>query len=309
MSLLTKVKKGFCQPNLLMRKLWQASSRLIHDDKLYLSVSYRLSHGKAMNWEAPSTFNEKITWLKLWSKGRGFERYVDKYEVRKYVTEQIGEEYLIPLLGVWDKFEDIDFSTLPENYVLKTTHDSGGVVIVKGKMPNGAGKFLSGRMRYNYFYRGREYPYRNVVPRIVAEQYMVDESGWDLKDYKFFCFNGVPRILFLAAERFKTKGGKAKFDYFDMNLERLPFSSRGHDKAYEYGARHEPIPGFENMVKLAGKLSQGFPFIRIDFYDVNGRVYFGEMTFFHDDGLVPFEPAEWDLKLGEMIELPSDQRL
>lgn len=301
----SKIKKGLRNPNLAIRKLWQASTRLIKDDKLYLSVIHRLSHGEKMDWEHPRTFNEKTQWLKLWSKGKGFEKYVDKYEIRKYVAQTIGEEYLIPLLGVWDSYDDIEFDRLPKEYVLKTTHDSGGVVIVKGKVPDHARKFLSKRLRKNYFYGDREYPYKNVKPRIIAEKLMVDESGWDLKDYKFFCFNGEPKILFLASERFKAKGEKAKFDYFDMNLRRLPFSSLGHHSAYQAGEQHDPIPGFEEMVNLARKLSQGFPFIRVDFYDVNGKIYFGELTFFHDAGIVPFTPKEWDLKLGDMIELPK----
>lgn len=300
----SKIKKGLTHPNLAIRKIWQACSGLITNDKLYLSVIHRLSHGTKMDWEKPRTFNEKTQWLKLWSKDKGFEKYVDKYEIRKYVADTIGEEYLIPLLGVWDSYDDIDFSKLPKEYVLKTTHDSGGVVLVKGKVPENAREFLTKRLHKNYFYGDREYPYKNVKPRIIAEKLMVDESGWDLKDYKFFCFNGEPKILFLASERFKAKGGKAKFDYFDMDLRRMPFSSQGHTSAYQPGEQHAPIPGFEKMVELARKLSQGFPFIRVDFYDVNGQIYFGELTFFHDAGIVPFSPKEWDLKLGDMIKLP-----
>lgn len=299
-----KIKKGLKRPNIVLLKLWQRSSRLITNDRLYLSVAYFMSHLRRIRWKQPVTFNEKTMWLKLWSKGRGFELYVDKYEVRSYVAGKIGEKYLIPILGVWDSLDEIDFSLLPENYVLKTTHDSGGVAIVHGSLTPESRHLLKKHLRFNYFYRGREYPYKNTRPRIIAEQLMVDESGWDLKDYKIFCFNGEPKILFTASERFRTKGGKAKFDYFDMDLVRLPFSSAGHEAAYHTGEKHPPIAGFEEMKSLARKLSEGFPFIRIDFYDINGRVYFGEMTFFHDDGMVPILPYEWDVRLGEMISLP-----
>lgn len=304
MALSDKIKKGLRHPNIALLKVWQAASQLIPNDKLYLSVSFFLSHLHPICWNAPHTFNEKMMWLKLWSKNRGFERYVDKYLVREYVSSIIGERYLIPMLGVWDRIEDIDFSTLPKDYVLKTTHDSGGVAIVRGgNLTDESRRLLEKHLRFNYFYRGREYPYKNATPRIIAEQLMVDESGWDLKDYKFFCFNGEPKILFIAAERFKTKGGKAKFDYFNMELIRLPFSSSGHESAFRPGEKHPPIPGLDEMKQLARKLSKGFPFIRIDFYNINGRVYFGEMTFFHDDGIVPLTPREWDRRLGDMINL------
>lgn len=304
---LSKIKKGIKNPNIVIRKVWMKCTRFIPNDKIYLSVVHFLSHGKKMNWNDPRTFNEKTQWLKLWSKGKGFEKYVDKYEIREYVRQKLGEEYLIPLLGVWNTYDEIDFDSLPDDFVLKTTHDSGGIVIVKGKnIPDSARSFLNKRLRKNYFYGEREYPYKGVTPRIIAEKLMVDESGWDLKDYKFFCFNGEPRILFLASERFKSKGSKAKFDYFDMDLCCMPFISKGHQSSYTPGEKHAPIPGFEEMKALAKKLSQGFPFVRVDFYNINGKVYFGEMTFFHDAGVVPFIPNEWDLKLGEMIDLPQE---
>lgn len=300
-----KLHKAFKSPNLVLRKLIRLNSKLITNDRLYLSAIYRLSLGKRIHWDAPSTFNEKMQWLKLWSKDKGFERYVDKYEVRKYIAEKIGDEYLIPAYGVWERFEDIEFDSLPADYVLKTTHDSGGIVIVRNNtIPPTAKKFLNNRLKNNYFYREREYPYRNVKPRIIAEKYMTDESGTELKDYKFFCFNGKPEVLFIASNRFNAKGEKARFDYFNMDLKKLPFTSLGHLNAFTDGSQHSPIANFEKMKELAAILSEGFPFIRIDFYNINGKIYFGEMTFFQDAGIVPFSPEEWDLKLGNMIKLP-----
>lgn len=302
MKVVKRIEKLIEHPDAALRKVWRLLSPFIKDDRLYLSVMYYLAHGHKMNWVTPKTFNEKLNWLKLWSKGKGFERYVDKYAVREYVSHIIGEKYLIPCLGVWDSLKKIDFDNLPPKYVLKTTHDSGGVVIVERRPTEEQIQKLNNHLSKNYFWGGREYPYLNVPPRIVAEEYMVDESGWDLKDYKFFCFNGEPKILFLASERFKTKDGKAKFDYFDMNLKHLDVKSKGH--LQNLNNLHPNIPNFSLMQDLARKLSEGFPFIRIDFYNINGHVYFGEMTFFHDDAVVPLKPKEWNLKFGQMIELP-----
>ena len=299
----SKIKKLFCHPDAALRKAWRMMSPLVSSDRLYLSVMYFLAHRQRMNWENPRTFNEKLNWLKLWSKNRGFEKYVDKYGVREYVASTIGIQYLIPILGVWDRMEEIDFSTLPDRYVLKTTHDSGGVVIVDGRPTDRQLRKLREHLSKNYFWIGREYPYQKVKPRIIAEQFMVDESGWDLKDYKFFCFDGEPKILFLASERFKEKDGKAKFDYFDMELHHLPVKSKGHEQNMEN--THPEVPNFKLMTDLARKLSKGFPFIRIDFYNINGKVYFGEMTFFHDDATVPLQPREWNIKFGDMIQLPK----
>lgn len=276
---------------------------LIKSDTAYLSGLYFLSHGKKMDWSNPVTFNEKLNYLKLWSKDRGFEQFVDKYSVRDYVAKTIGSRYLIPLLGVWDSIEDIDFSSLPEEYVLKTTHDSGGVAIIKGKPDPAKLRNLSNRLRRSYFPPGREYPYLKVKPRLIAEQLLRDPSGDDIKDYKFFCFNGEPRVLFVASDRFNSRGEEPRFDYFDMELHHLPVSSKGH--ANNPQILSDGVEGFEEMKQLAAKLSTGFPFIRIDFYNIAGQIYFGEMTFFHDDATVPLRPAEWNETFGRMIELPE----
>lgn len=301
--MLNKVKKLFTQPDAALRKIWRFFSPFVKDDKTYLSVMYFLAHGEKMNWENPTKFNEKLNWLKLWSKDKDFDKYVDKYAVREYVKQKIGEEYLIPCLGVWEKIEDIDYKSLPEKYVLKTTHDSGGIAIVNGVPTSEQLQKLKKHLTKNYFWGGREYPYLNVHPRIIAEKFMVDESGCDLKDYKFFCFNGEPQIMYLASERFKSKGQKAKYDFFDMDLKHLPVRSKGHKQ--NPSCAYPVIHNFHKMVELAKILSEGFPFIRIDFYNINGKVYFGEMTFFHGDAVEPLEPKEWNLKFGEMINLPN----
>lgn len=272
-------------------------------DKKYLEMRYKLRFGKKLDLENPLTYNEKLQWLKLYDRNPEYTKMVDKYEVKKYVADKIGEEYIIPTLGVWDKFEDIDFDKLPDQFVLKCTHDSGGIVICKDKSnlnKEKAKKKIEKGLKRNYYWSSREWPYKDVKPRIIAEKYMVDESGYELKDYKFFCFDGKVKVLFIATDR-AVEGEETKFDFFDENFVHLPIKN-GHENADKELACPE---GFEKMKELAEKLSQGIPQLRVDFYNINGQIYFGETTFFHWSGMVPFEPEEWDYKFGEYIKLPN----
>jgi len=228
---------------------------------------------------------------------------VDKYEVKQLVAEKIGAEHVIPTLGVWDKFEDIDFDALPDQFVLKCTHDSGGLSICRGKNTfdvQAARKIINAALKRNFFYACREWPYKNVKPRILAEKYMEDAQTGELRDYKFFCFNGKVRLLFVATERQK-EGEEVKFDFFDVEFNHLDIR-QGHPNAQVPPQKPQK---FDEMCQLAELLSQDIPHVRVDFYEVNGEVYFGELTFFHFGATVPFEPEEWDEKLGEMITLPK----
>ena len=306
MSIIKSLRKLFLQPDAALRKILRSCSPWIKRDKLYLSTMYFLSHGSILNWKNPKTFNEKQNWLKLWSKDKGFEKYVDKYDVRQYVKETIGEEYLIPSLGIWNTVDDINFNNMPSQYVLKTTHDSGGVVIVNNQKPTEEQiSFLKTHLKTNYFLREREYPYKDVHGRIIAEKFLQDSHGGEVRDYKFFCFNGKPRLLFIASDRFKSADEKPKFDYFDMELNHLNMRSKGHKN--NETLKHITIPNFEEMKELAARLSHGFPFVRIDFYNVNGKIYFGEITFFHDAGIVPMIPDNWNKLLGDWILLPNNE--
>ena len=272
-------------------------------DKQYLQLVYWANMHKKLNLEKPQSFNEKLQWLKLYDRKPEYTCMVDKYEAKKYVAERIGEEYIIPTLGVWNSFDDIDFTTLPNQFVLKTTHDSGSVVICNDNNSfnyENAKKSLTNSLRRDYYLEHREWPYKNVKRRIIAEKFMVDESGYELKDYKFFCFDGVPKTMFIASDRL-VPGEETKFDCFDMEFNHLPFSN-GHPNAIHEIKRPE---SFEKMKELAGKLSEGIPHLRVDFYDINGRIYFGELTFSHWSGMVPFEPDEWDYRFGEWIKLPD----
>lgn len=272
-------------------------------DKLYLKMLFRHRMGYKLNLDNPNTYNEKLQWLKLYNRKPEYTQMVDKYEAKKYVAGIIGEEYIIPTLGVWDSVDDIDFAALPNQFVLKCTHDSGGIVICRDKSSldiNSAKQTLRKGLKKNFYSRNREWPYKNVKPRIIAEQYMVDESGYELKDYKFFCFDGEPKAMFIATDR-GVKGVETKFDFYDMDFKLLPFTN-GHPNS---GKELKRPLGFEDMQRIASILSENIPHVRIDLYDINGKIYFGEMTFFHWSGLTHFHPMEWDYKFGEWIKLPK----
>ena len=251
----------------------------------------------------PQTFNEKLQWLKIYDRKPIYTTMVDKYEVKNYVADKIGDEYIIPTLGVWDSFDEIDFDSLPDQFVLKCTHDSGGLVICKDKSKlnkEKAKKKIELSLNRNYYYHGREWAYKDVKPRVIAEKYMEDKNSKDLKDYKFFCFDGKVKAMFIATDRF-TQGVETKFDFYDTNFEHLPFTN-GHPNAE---CVIEKPKHFEKMKELAEILSKGIPQIRVDFYEIDDEVYFGELTFFHWSGMVPFVPEKWDYVFGEWIELPT----
>mgnify|MGYP000896560242 CR=1 FL=1 len=282
---------------------WLAAHDLLKwmSDKMYIKLIYRFSMGEKLNLENPQTFNEKLQWLKLYDRNPLYTDLVDKYRVREFVKDRTGGgQHLIPLLGVWDKVEDIDFEKLPSQFVLKCNHDSGGWIICKDKKKLDISKartFLKKRLARNFFWNAREWPYKNVRKKIIAEQYMVDESGTELKDYKFFCFNGKCKAIFIATDR----GVDTRFDFFDESFNHLPFTN-GHPNADKQIQRPATL---SEMICIAELLSAGIPQVRVDLYDVFGHIYFGEMTFFHWGGKKPFKPKEWDWKFGQWIELPS----
>lgn len=272
-------------------------------DRIYLRILFKRLMGRRLNLQNPQTFSEKLQWLKLYDRRPEYTTMVDKYAVKKYVADQIGEQYIIPTLGVWESFDEIDFAKLPNQFVLKCTHDSGGLVICRDKSKFdiiSAKKKINLSLKRNYFYNGREWPYKNVKPRIIAEKYMEDSQTAELRDYKFFCFDGEVKALFIASER-QCQNDETKFDFFDADFNHLPFTN-GHPNA-------EIIPSkplcFDEMKKLAGLLSVGIPHLRVDFYEVDGNVYFGELTFYHWSGMMPFSPKEWDYTFGNWISLPK----
>lgn len=293
-----KILKYVKSPSSLIVDL--SSKQLIKiSDKKYLKLIYKLKINKKLNLKNPKTFNEKLQWLKLYDRKDIYTTMVDKHEVKKYVRDIIGEDYIIPTIGIYDKFDEIPFDELPNQFVIKCTHDSGGLVICKDKNKlniKECEEKINKSLKRNYFYYGREWPYKNVKPRIIIEKYMVDESNVELKDYKFFCFNGVPKFLFVA----KDRPHNTKFNFYDIDFNKLPFSQHYPN----FNELIEKPLGFDKMVQFAKKLSKDIPHVRVDFYDINGHVYFGELTFYHFSGFEKFEPEEWDKKIGDMLKLP-----
>lgn len=270
-------------------------------DMEYLEKKFYAMLGYSLDLSNPQTFNEKLQWLKLYDRKPEYTMMVDKYKVREYIKEQLGEEYLIPLLGVWDKAEDIDFDKLPNQFVLKCNHNSGfGMYICKDKSKltqkeiKVIRKNLTKGLQQDYYLTGREWPYKDVPRKIIAEKYMEDETG-QLRDYKFYCFNGEPKIIMINSDR---EIGKAKADYFDMDFHWLDF---------KWGYDHAPVKPlkpkkFEKMKEFAAVLSKDIPELRVDFYEVDNKIYFGELTFFDGSGFDKIEPKEWDKKIGDWID-------
>ena len=269
-------------------------------DKAYLRLTYRVFIGKKLHLKNPNGFNEKLQWLKLYDRKPNYHAMADKYLVRDYIKNVIGEEYLVPIVGVWDKFEDIDFNSMPDKFVIKCTHDSGSAVVCKDKSSfdwEAARKKITRCLNRDMFYWGREWPYKGLTPRIICERFLDNGTG-DLEDYKFMCFNGEPKMVFTCTERRSEDGLKVTF--FDMDWNKLPFY-----RHYPASSKQIEKPSqYNKMIQLAKMLSKNIPFVRIDFYEVKGQVYFGEITFYPGCGFEEFHPDEWDEKLGNLIKLP-----
>lgn len=272
-------------------------------DKMYLQLNYFAHFHRFMDLDNPRTFNEKLNWLKLHDHNPTYPEIVDKYTAKGYCEKIIGGEYCIPTIGVWNSFDEIDFDSLPDQFVLKCTHDSEGIVIVKKKstMDKDAVKEkLISAMHQNFYYIGREWPYKNVKPRIIAEPYLVDDDTGELRDYKFFCFDGEPKALYIASDRAVDD---VKFDFFDMDFKHL-------DIKQKYPNSSLPIKKpskFDEMVEISRRLSKGFPHVRVDLYEVNDKVYFGEMTFYHLSGFIPFQPDVWDRTFGDWVRIAKEK--
>lgn len=275
-------------------------------DEQYLKLIFRYRMGYPLNLKNPQTFSEKLNWLKLYDRNPLYTKLVDKYEVKHFVAERAGEKYVIKTLGLWDSPEEIEWDKLPQSFVLKTTHGGGnsGVAICKEKSranKENIVKKLRESMSQDLYKDSREWPYKNVPKRIIAEEYIEDEATQELRDYKFFCFDGNVEFLFIGSERQKP-GEDVKFDFFDKDFNHLLFK-QGHPNSKSLP---EKPSRFEEMKELASKLSKRIPHVRVDLYEANGKVYFGEMTFYHFGGVVPFEPRDWDFKFGKLIHLPKN---
>ena len=292
-------KKFFTNPKIRFGYLSRMGLLNILPDDIYIKTEFRLHFGYDLNLSEPKTFNEKIQWLKLHNRKNVYTTMVDKYLSKNYVSNLIGEEYLIPTIGVYNRFDDINFNNMPEQFVIKCTHDSGGIVICKDKKKldlKKAKKKINKFLKRKYYYMHREWPYKNVNPKIIVEKYMENKEQNELTDYKVMCFNGVAKIIFTCTERFSNG---LKVTFFDLKWNKLPF-----ERHYPSSEQDIPKPkNLKKMIELSEKLSKNIPFLRIDWYEVNGKLYFGELTFYPGGGLEEFTPMEWDRKLGDMIDL------
>lgn len=271
-----------------------------YSDRLFLEKLFPLRTGYPLNLDNPKTFNEKLQWLKLYDRNPTYIRMVDKIEAKKYVAEIIGEKYVVPTYAVYERVEDIDFDALPDQFVLKCSHDSGGVVLCKGKASfkkYEAIKKLKRAYSRNYYWKNREWPYKDIKPRIIAEKYLTDD-GVGLKDYKFFCFNGIPRAMFLL----KDREVETRLNFYDMDFKKLPFE-RGYPN---FDGNIEKPSGWDVMINISKRISQNIPLLRVDFYSVNNNVFIGELTFYPGSGMEPFIPSCWDDEFGKWLKLPSD---
>lgn len=268
-------------------------------DNLIIKAEFRNRMGYRMDLNHPVTFNEKLQWLKLYDRKEEYTRMVDKYEVKKYVSNIIGEQYIVPTLGLYERFNDIEFEKLPNKFVIKCTHDSGGLVICDDKNTfdlQAARKKINRCLSHNFYYKLREWPYKNVIPRIIIEKNLRDLDS-DLKDYKFFVFNGRVECFKIDFDRFIKHGA----NYYDRNGKLLKFGEVVCPPNFK--KRLNMPKNLNLMISLAEKLAGNTAFIRVDFYDVKGKIYFGELTFYPAAGFGRFDPEDWDKKLGDLIKL------
>lgn len=299
-QIVKKAIRCFKTPNTLCQIALGFLSPLL-PDKLYLKLFHRLHLGYGLNLKHPKTYQEKLQWLKLYNRNPEYTIMADKVKAKEWAGSRIGWEHIIPTIGVWKTPNEINFDTLPDKFVIKCNHNSGlGMCICNDKSKlniKKVKKALRRGVKQNYFLHAREWPYKDIPRRILAEQFMTDGHNSNLSDYKFFCFNGEPFMMYVSQDNAENP----TTDFFDMNYNRLPIRMKDPNSATPPSKPEE----FEEMRRFARILSKGIPHVRVDFYVINHCVYFGEMTFFHNAGGTKIYPEEWNYKLGDLIELPS----
>lgn len=277
----------------------------ILSDKSFIRKIYKERMGKEINLSNPRTFCEKQNWLKLYDRKPIYTVMVDKYLARNFVAERIGEEYLVPLLGVWDNADDIDFSALPDKFVLKCNHNSD-VTICTDKSTldiEKTRKKLNEQLKQDYSSKKREWPYKNIPRKIICEKFMENTNGENLVDYKLFCFDGTPKFIMVNSNRFGK--GDQKTDMYDMDWNYLKMQDGHYPNAGDIFTKPDC---FDEMCSLAETLSKGVPFLRVDFNYWDNKLFFGELTFFHSAGLESFMPEKWDKIIGSWVKLPKKYR-
>lgn len=276
-------------------------------DEFYLRTLWRMLMGYKLDLKNPKTFNEKLQWLKLYDRNPLYTLLVDKYRVKEWVAEKIGAEYVIPTLAVWENAEDIVLSQLPDQFVLKCNHDSGSVIICKDKSTfdiQAAKEKLGKALKHNFYWDAREWPYKNVKPLVFAEQYLADSytpsstnEFAGLRDYKFFCFDGIPRIMYIAND----KSENPTTDFYDMEFRHLPIRMKDPNASVP----PQKPNFFEDMKKICQVLSKNIPIVRLDFYETSKGLFFGEFTFYHNAGYSNASPHEWNIIMGDLVQLPT----
>ena len=300
----TKIMYFLKHPRRILLGLLARTSAL-WSDKTYLKLKFRLVMGRKLDLHNPQTLNEKLQWLKLYDRNPEYTVMADKVKAKEWIAERIGIEYIIPTLGVWDNPDEIDFEALPNQFVLKCNHNSGlGMYICKDKskidIPKVKADLRKG-LKQNYFLGGREWSYKNIPPRIIAEKYMTDESGIELKDYKIFCFNGKPEYVEVDFNRhIQHKLNPYDFDWNPLNF--CDSSKNDYDADIKKPAR------LEDMRKMAAELSKNIKFLRVDFYSIYDKIYVGELTLYPGSGYIQFEPKEVDLRLGRLLDLGRTEK-
>lgn len=300
---MNRLYKGILHPTLILKFILGRIAPYVGDKK-YVLWKYRLNMGEKCDLEHPKTFQEKLQWLKFNDRKPIYHQMVDKAEVKRFISERIGEEYVIPSIGVWEHFEDIDFNIFPKEFIIKNTNDSGTYFICtdKDKLDkNEMIKRLSVTWGKDYYYASREWPYKDLRHRIIAEPLLHDETSNVLTDYKFFTFNGEPKFYYTTSDRGSKSG--LKEDFFDINGKLLEFNQEG----YKNNPQTPPIPkNLEKMVEFARILAKDTYHLRVDFYELGDRLYVGEMTFFDGGGFCPFSPRKYNRIIGNWIKLPID---
>lgn len=297
MSISSKIIKSIKNPRLVLDYIVRQQWSHKMSDKAYIALRYWCIFGKKINLNEPTSFNEKLNWMKLYNRNPQYTMMADKYSVKQFVAERIGGRYVVDNYIVAEKWEDIDFSTLPNQFVIKGTHDSGGAIVCRDKQSfdfKAAKEKINRNLKGNWFWFYREWPYKNIKPQIIVDRLLDDHTGKELRDYKWWCFNGKPTFMYLT-----IKGDNVYENFYDMDFQPV---------AVDHGfPRHQPEfekpSQFELMKELAAKLSADIPFVRVDFFQVEEQVFFGEFTFYDWGGMRPFN-GEWDNKLGQLLTLP-----
>lgn len=301
--MINKLIKALTSPRLVAQYLWCKAAPYIKNDRLFIKVKYRLFLEQKCNLDNPKTFQEKLQWIKLNDRKEIYHQMVDKVEVKKFIAEMVGEEYVIPTIGVYDRFEDIDFDALPNEFIIKNTHDSGSYYICtdKSKLDKEAAKEkLDVHKDNDYYIYHREWPYKGLKHRIIIEPLLHDDSCPYLRDFKFYTFNGEPKLFYVTSD--KGMGLPTKQDFFDCQGNHLEIQ----DIHYPNNPQTPSLPiNLEKMVEFSRILAKDTYHLRVDFYEVNGLIYVGEMTFFEGAGFCAFTPEKYNCILGDWIAIPE----